>query len=117
MPDLNQFLDRIRSDPRFKSIVDLSRSLRAEHSARRQVAEHRVRQCEERLQALRQELSDEDQSMKEVENYMIALRDLLLKAPATSQILEAPYVISDMDGLYLSHDPDSSSSTSSHPTT
>jgi hypothetical protein len=104
-----QFPDHIRNNPNFKSIVELAHSARAKHSARRHVAQHRVRLCEERLQRLRQELLDEDRNLKDVEDHIVAVRDLLLKAPTASQHGGS---VPDINALYRHHVPDHSEDSS-----
>lgn len=50
------------------------RHQRAERSVRKQLAEHRVRLCEEKLQALRKALLDADKDLQDMDDYISGLQ-------------------------------------------
>jgi DNA-binding transcriptional MerR regulator len=64
--------DYLRRKPSLASIAQIAYERRARRTAAKEDAEHRVHLCEEQLQNLRQELSDAERELQEVESNVLA---------------------------------------------
>lgn len=76
------FPDDIRTNQNFISIMDL----KAERFARKHAAGHRVRLCEEHLEALRNELLEADRDLQQVESSLDMLWDFIQRAPSPANV-------------------------------
>lgn len=61
--------------------MNLAHGKRAEYSSRKSIVEHRIRLCEEQLDALRRDLLAADRELQEVEGTITTLRDLIMRTP------------------------------------
>lgn len=76
--------EHLKNPADIENILDNAQSKRTARSIRRQIAAHRVRQCEDNLRLLREDLQHADRDLEEVDCSIGALQDLFQKYPAAA---------------------------------
>ena len=110
MDRLMHLPDDIRTNQNFIWIMDL----KAERLARKHTVGHRVRLCEQQLQALRNELSEADRDLQQVENGLNMFFDFIQRASSPTNVSQSFECCAHSTFCASDHSGISSSAASNH---